>query len=267
MVTNLILINVGIYVVELLLRGARTEPNPVTANLALYSDLASRPWNFYQLLSYGFLHDPWDLWHVLANMLGLWFFGRDVELKYGRREFLSLYLSLLVLSGLAWVLVESIAPRAAQGPIPRLIGASGAVTGVLLLFAVNFPHRTVLLFLVLPMPAWVFAIILVLSDLRGALTRTGNVAYVCHLAGAALAMVYFRTGWSLQRLLPDGLSLQSIGRRAKLRIHNPPDHESNLEPQVDEILRKIQRHGQESLSNKERRLLEKASRRYREKDR
>jgi len=267
MVTNLILINIGIYVVELLVRGEPNEPNAVTANLALRSDLASHPWNFYQLLSYGFLHDPRDLRHILFNMLGLWFFGRDVELKYGRKEFLSLYLSLVVLSGLVWVVVEHVTRWAAEGSITHLVGASGAVTGMLLLFAMNFPHRTVLLFFVLPMPAWVFAGILILMDLQGAVTRAGNVAYVCHLAGAALALVYFRTGWTLHRLVPRGVSLKSVGRRAKLRIHNPPDDDSNLEPQVDEILRKIQQYGQDSLSNKERRLLQKASRRYRERER
>ncbi|OHB80007.1 MAG: hypothetical protein A2W31_11070 [Planctomycetes bacterium RBG_16_64_10] len=263
MVANLILINVGVYVVELLMG------DWLTRLLALRSDLASHPWNGYQLLTYGFLHDPKNLWHIVFNMLGLWFFGRDVEWRYGRKEFLAMYLSLIVLSGLAWVVVENIAPRdsVGSGLLPYLLGASGAITGVLLLFALNFPRRTVLVWFVLPIPAWVFAVLLILVNLNGAMQREGNVAYVCHLAGAALGLVYYRTGWSLVRWLPSGLSLKSVRRRARLRIHAPPENETDMNQQVDEILRKIQQHGQDSLSSRERRILQEASRHYQSRNR
>jgi membrane associated rhomboid family serine protease len=276
MVTNLILINVAIYLVELF---TRSEPRPgmyvslLGDYFGLHSDLITHPWHFYQLLTYGFLHDPGDWRHIAFNMLGLFFFGREVEMRYGRKEFLSLYLLLIILSGLVWAVVEFITALGvpptpdALVRISSLIGASGAVTGVLLLFALNFPRRTVLLMFVLPVPAWVMAILLIVLDLQGAIAREGNVAYVCHLAGAAVAFAYFRGNWQLARWLPDGGMRKWFSPRPKLRVHQPPEPDADMSQQVDDILRKIQEHGQDSLSSKERRILQDASRRYQKKRR
>jgi hypothetical protein len=120
---------------------------------------------------------------------------------------------------------------------------------------------------VLPVPAWVMAILLIGLDLQGAITREGNVAYVCHLAGAAVALAYFRGNWRLARWLPDGGMPKWFGRRPKLRVHQPPEPDADMTQQVDEILRKIQVDGQDSLSSKERRILQEASRRYQKKRR
>ncbi len=264
MVTNLVLINVGVYLLQLLTNGERGNPGWLTENLSLQSDLLSHPWQCYQLLTYGFLHDVGNLQHILGNMFGLWFLGRDVEWKYGRQQFLSLYLTLIILSGLGWV----VAQNAAYGQAAAIVvGASGGVVGVVLLFALNFPHRTILLFLVLPIPAWLLGVLVVGSDLLGAINQTGNVAYTCHLAGAAIAFVYYRTGWSLGRLLPRRFSLKSLKPRPKLRVHEPDEKEDKVSQQVDEILQKIQTHGQDSLTKKERQILEDASRRYQKKHR
>jgi membrane associated rhomboid family serine protease len=268
MVTNLILINVGIYLIGLLTR-SQTGPDAYVSLLGnyfgLHSDLISHPWHVYQLLTYGFLHDPGNWQHIAFNMIGLYFFGRDVEWRYGRKEFLSLYLLLIIFSGLGWVIVETITTHGMGGA--NLIGASGAVTGVLLLFALNFPRRTVLLMFVIPVPAWVMAILLIVLDLQGALAREGNVAYVCHLAGAAMAFAYFRGNWQLARWLPDGGMRKWFRRRPNLRVHQPPEPEGDMNQQVDDILRKIQEHGQDSLNSKERRILQDASRRYQKKRR
>jgi len=260
MVINLILINAAVFLLDFLFRGQLSEL------FGLQSDLLEHPWQAYQLLTYGFLHDPANLTHILFNMLGLWFFGREVECRYGRKEFLSLYLSLIVLSGLAWMVIHSVT---AGGHLANLIGASGAITGVLLLFALNFPRRTVLLWFVLPVPAWVLAVLLVFGDLFGATSRgpAGNVAYTCHLAGAVLALVYFRTGWSLVRLLPGSFPTSRLRRRPRLRVHDPEEREDQLQQQVDEILKKIQEQGQASLTSKEKQILAEASRRYQQKHR
>jgi membrane associated rhomboid family serine protease len=258
MVVNLLIATVGIFVADLFLQGE------LSRYFALRSDLASRPWQAYQLLTYGFLHDTHNLVHIVSNMLGLWFFGREVEWRYGRTEFLWLYLSLIILSGMAWLAMEQLT---ATG-FAQLIGASGAVTGVLLLFALNFPHRTVLLWFALPIPAWLLAVLLIVMDLRGATTRAGNVAYTCHLAGAALAFLYFRTGWTLQRLLPSRIDWKKLLlRRPKLRVHQPESGENDFRTRVDEVLKKIQEHGQDSLSESDRQVLADASRRYQKKRR
>jgi hypothetical protein len=92
-----------------------------------------------------------------------------------------------------------------------------------------------------------------------------GVANVAHLGGAAFGFVYFRSHINLGRLMPRKLSdiSGSLFRlRPKLRIHDPADEVVDLNRQVDEILEKISREGEASLTKKERRTLEDASRRY-----
>ena len=263
MVTNLVLINVGVYLLQLLTHGERGNHGWITENLSLQSDLLSRPWQCFQLLTYGFLHDPRGLMHILFNMYGLWFFGRDMEWRYGRREFLSFYLSGVILAGLVWMMAH-IAFDASHA---MMFGASGGVVAVLLLYCINYPKRTLLIWGLMPVPAWTIAVFVVFMDISGAINRGGGVAYTAHLAGAVYGFIYFSTGWSLGRLLPRRFSLKSLKPRPKLRVHEPDEKEDKVSQQVDEILRKIQTHGQDSLTKKERQILEDASRRYQQKHR
>jgi hypothetical protein len=91
------------------------------------------------------------------------------------------------------------------------------------------------------------------------------------LAGAAYGAFYFRTGLSLGRLAPEGGSLPRLKmprfRKPQLKVHDPEEYEDQLSEEVDRILAKIQAQGQDSLTAKERRALERASRRYQQKHR
>jgi membrane associated rhomboid family serine protease len=257
MVTNLILINVGVFLADSLFDQAISE------RLSVQSDLFHNPWNAWQLLTCGFVHAPWIM-HVGINMFELWLFGRDIEAIYGKREFLRLYLSLIVLSALAWVVSENLFVRPAN-PVPML-GASGAVSGVLVLFALHFPRRLIYIWGVLPVPAWLLCLLFLIQNLVGfdqmMAGDDAHIAYATHLAGAALAFIYYSTGWNLGRLLPRRLSWTMLQRRPKLRMHEPPQYEDDLGRQVDRILEKITREGEASLTQEERHTLEEASRRY-----
>jgi len=262
--TNLVIVMFGIYVVQLL---TTSDPNNLgwfTNTLRLHADVLQRPWLGFQFLSYGFLHDPGDLRHILFNMLGLWMFGRAVESRYGKREYLIFFLVAIVLSGLAWVLAEFVSSREMLQNI-SMLGASGGVAAVLLLFALNFPRRLIFVWAILPVPAWAFALFFVGMDIMGAVSREGNVAYAAHLGGAIFAVLYYKFGWKLGQYAPAGVSLPRLRRGPKLRVHDPMEEESETETRVDEILRKIQQHGQESLTRRERRILEQASRDYQRK--
>ncbi len=243
-------------------------PDPesgLTYWMAVHEDTLTRPWMWWQFLTYGFAHaDAFS--HVLMNMLVLFFLGQEIESHYGRREFLRLYLVLLVVGSVTWALLN----LAAVGPV-TLIGASGAVSGVVVLYALNFPRRTLLLFFVIPVPAWLVGVLVVASDVMGATGSAGmsNVAYSVHLAGAAFAFVYYQQKWNLTRVTE---WLPSIGRlrsRPKLRIHHPQPEEKKqkLSGEVDRILEKIHREGEASLTRKERRTLESASRQYQQRRR
>jgi len=259
----LILINVAVFFANGLLTGDRTgrlspESNQISFWLSAHGDTLFKPWMWWQLLTYGFVHSPGDLQHIIFNMLGLFFLGRAVESHYGRAEFLRFYLLALVAGSVVWLLANP------GNPHVVLLGASAAVTAVVVLFALNFPHRTLLLFFVIPVPAWFVGVLVVGMDLLGAMGRTnaGNVAFVAHLAGAAFAFLYFRFRWNLTRLTRGKFAWLSFKRGPKLRIHDPGTEEADLSAKVDRILEKIHTQGEASLTRKERRILESASRRY-----
>src|SRR5687767_488508 len=94
MVANLILVNVVLFIVDMIF----FPEGELMKKMALKPTLFERPWDAWQLITYGFAHDPGAYWHILFNMVGLWFFGRDIEGVYGRKVFLQLYLTLIILS-------------------------------------------------------------------------------------------------------------------------------------------------------------------------
>ena len=196
-------------------------------------------------------------------MIGLVFFGKYIEQRYGRTQFFIFYIGAIVFSGLAWSLIDT-----AAGGGGKVIGASGAISAIFVVFALNYPHVQVLFMFVIPMPAWVLALLLVGSDVIGAVSRNpeNNVAYVAHLAGALFGLYYYQIGSQQAAGLADRLSGVSLKRRPKLRVHEPDqDEEDELSAKVDAILDKIQREGQDSLTWNERRILQKASRKAQEK--
>jgi membrane associated rhomboid family serine protease len=137
-----------------------------------------QPW---QLVTYGFLHG--GLAHIFFNMFALYMFGSDVERLFGSRFFLAYYLVSVIAAGVCHLVVSSWMGAA---PYPT-VGASGGIYGLLLAFAVYFPHRRVLLiFLPIPMPARVFVAIFALVELAFGVTGTqSGVAHFAHLGGMA----------------------------------------------------------------------------------
>lgn len=268
--TNLVLLTFGVYLLQLFTQPGRgTVPGDsgwFTNYFSLHADVLQRPWLLFEFLTYGFLHDPNDIKHIIFNMLGLWFFGRAVEQRYGRQEFLAFYLVAIVFAGVVW-LISQLTMSGVPLSIIRMLGASGGLSAVLILFALTYPKQMVYIWGVLPLPAWAFAIFFVGSDVVGALNRSGNIAYTAHLGGALFGFLYYQRQWRVSKWLPSGFSLPLPTRKTTLRIHDPADVESETDQRVDAILKKIQEQGQESLTWRERRTLEKASQEYQRKRR
>lgn len=256
-VGRLVLLNIAIWLVDsLVFDGQR-----LATLLGLRPGVVSEPWMWWEFVTYGFVHSV-QPGHVLLNMFMLWIFGVEMEALYGPREFLRVYLAMIVVAGVAWTASVWLSGQAANA---ILMGASGAVTGVTMLFILNNPKRTILFMFVLPIPAWLLGVLLVAYDIFGEVHVGGNVAYVAHLSGAAFALVYFRFGWNLGRTFD--FRWLNAWRRPRLRVHNPESSESegvdeDLSQQVDQILEKIHTQGESSLTRKERRVLEAASRQY-----
>jgi membrane associated rhomboid family serine protease len=251
---KLIIVTSAIYIAQLFTN------DWVTKAFELDSSWYRQPWQAYRLLTYGFVHSPNDLWHILVNMFSLWLFGREVEYRYGSREFLTFYLLAIIISGLTWTVAEL--PAAGTSSV---VGASGAVVAVLILFAFNFPHRTILFMMIFPMPMWVLAVIMVATDAFGAIQRSGAVAFTAHLGGAAFAFLYYHWRGRLENFLPGAGLWKRLKPKPRLRVVNhEPDQEraDTDEARLDAILKKIAEHGQESLTFGERRFLEKTSKEF-----
>ncbi len=268
----IILLNVAVFVLETVERMASGEVRgrePAVVNLLSthvdvdfpQHDTLLRPWMWWQFLTCGFVHDPSDIWHIIGNMLVLFFLGRDVEQWYGTREFIRLYLATLVFSSLVW----AVTTRLVDPHHPSvLLGASGAVTGVVVLYALNFPKRILLLMFVLPVPAWLVGALVIAFDISGAIHRSNNVAYTAHLGGAAFALAYFNLHWNFGRLFESATAWLKGRSHPSLKVFKPEDPPSPhiVDEDVDRILEKIHREGENSLTRKERRILENASREY-----
>jgi membrane associated rhomboid family serine protease len=228
----------------------------------------------WRLLTYSFLHQTGGglPWHILFNMLFLWWFGSDVEDMYGPREFLAIYLTAAVLGGIAFTVAWKLLP--VQGMY--CIGASGAVMAVLVLCALHFPTRVIYLFLFLPVPIWLFVIFEVGQDALTFLShRPSQTAVSVHLAGAAFAFVYYQMHW---RLITIWNSLRLRPRqlfRPKLRVYREEprqpvpvaapaaaDVDEQLEAKLDAVLEKVARHGKQSLTESENQILLRASEIY-----
>ena len=267
-VTWVIVINLGVYVLQIMTFSRETGENPVTQFLALRSnlftfELVTHPWQILQLVTYGFAHNPRDILHIVFNLFMFWMFGRELEARFGGATFAKMYLTAIIIAGLVWLLLENLLE---PGKLASLIGASGGVSAVMGLFIFLFPKRTLLIWGVIPMPVWAFGLVWIFMDIQGALQRSGNVAFTAHLAGAAYGFLFHKTRWTLGSLWPEA-SFPRPRRGPPLKVHDPDSQEEHFADQVDEILKKIQDHGQDSLTARERQILEQASRRYQQKHR
>lgn len=248
-VIKLIIINGVIFLVNLFTSTAEHEHWLMNA-MASHPSYLTEPWNWWKFLTSGFAHDPNGVTHILFNMMGLYFLGRDVEDRIGRREFLAFYLTTIVLANIISALRYHMFVPMDQWR--GGLGASGGVVGVAILYAFYFPHRKLLFMLVIPMPAWVLAVVFVLVDTFG--VGGDRIAHDVHLAGAAIGAIY-----ALTKIRLTALSSSLKNRRPKLRVVK---HESDeeLEREGDRLLDKVHREGEQSLTAKERKLLERYSR-------
>ncbi|MBN1836371.1 MAG: rhomboid family intramembrane serine protease [Spirochaetales bacterium] len=158
----------------------------VTTYLALVPEMVVRYPAIWQVVTYMFLHG--GFWHLAFNMLALLMFGSAIERRWGSSEFLLYYFVTGVGAGIATVAVNW---YTGLGYV-AVIGASGAIFGILLAFATMFPDARVLLFWFLPVRAPVAVLVFIAIELwfllRG--TSTG-VAHLTHLAGLGFGYLYF----------------------------------------------------------------------------
>jgi membrane associated rhomboid family serine protease len=172
-VTRLLIANIVVYVLA-------PPGSPLYYWLMFVPDwVLGRPWT---IITYMFLHG--GFMHILFNMLGLYFFGPRLESRIGSRDFLIMYL----LAGITGAILSFfLTPGAA------IVGASGAVFGVLLGFAMFWPHERIYIWGILPIPARVLVIIVTAMSIYFGFDGAGSgVAHFAHLGGFAGAWGYLK---------------------------------------------------------------------------
>jgi len=273
---TIIIVNAAIF-----LFGQLTDVERFTNTyLAASPENTLRHYRLWQLLTATFLHA--GIMHLVCNMWFLWMVGREMESLYGSRDFLAFYLGAAIFSTGAWVVLDAIA-----GGEHFMVGASGAVMAVAMLYTLYYPKREVIL-LFIPMPMWVMVGIFLFYPLLPLFNRnTAQIAIEAHLAGAGFAFAFKQLDLRLSRLI-SGRAL-----RPKLRIFSPVPREQTrsrspspsrstasvggpgksgsvsvlpeeqLDARLDEVLAKIAREGRAGLTEEELRVLQEASRRAR----
>lgn len=278
----LILINVGVYLLQVItlpppgLNFAALDYGFVTDTLKM--DVAKvMEGQVWRLLTYAFLHDPTSLWHLLFNMLFLWWFGSELESIYGPREFLSFYLIGALAGGVAYVLHPGLQDWFAGGTA-RCLGASGAVTAVMVVYAFHFPTRVIYLFFFLPVPIWAFVALQIFQDAIGLVGGSaGHVAITSHLGGALFGFLYYRFGWRIAPLWRNLMLSVRNRTRPRLRVYHGEEQartpvasavrssvDEQFEAKLDAVLEKIKVVGQNNLTEEERLILKRASEIYKQ---
>lgn len=270
---RLLIINIVVFILQTM---SMNREGGLTRWLWLDPDSIFGRFEIWRLMTYAFCHDTQNPYHILFNMLGLWWFGRPLEAIYGARAFTKLYLGGAVVSGIC-----HLAFAVAMDSNSPAIGASGAVMAIMAVTAMFFPHQVVYVMFVLPLELrWLVALFVVIDgipvveSLTGHGSRGDGVAHAAHLGGLFYGFVFKKlnlqsTGFGSIPAFTYLRNLISRHRRGTgpVKIYRPPEPEEqpeDLEQRVDEILAKITEHGEASLTDAERQILKDASRRYKQ---
>jgi len=234
----------------------------------------------WQLVTYMFLHG--GPWHIIINMLMLWMIGCEVERYWGARQFLVYYFICGIGAGICQTVVQTLF----FNPHVSVIGASGAIYGLLMAFGILFSDRMITLLILFILPVHIMAkylvmIMALISLLVGTFGDDNGVAHFAHLGGMLVGFVYLKLDWRWRALgrksgglfefssasggAKRGLPAlknwfrQREEKRRQMEVVRRRQRELNLRERVDAILDKINEVGYENLSDDEKQLLKRAS--------
>ncbi len=270
---KIILINVLIYIVAWIVRMVRKIP-PRTSLFSWFElptdafDFILQPWS---LITYGFIH--YDFYHILFNMLILYFVARTMSNLFSVRQSLNIYFLGIIVGGIAFLLVYSLLGQVLSISNRPLIGASAGVRALLIFICAYMPYRETRFFMI-TVKLWYIGAILVAFDLIGLFTPNigGSVA---HLGGNVLGYFYaiqLQKGKDIgegfgrlmdrfTNLFSGGSNLKTVHKNKKKTYagHNKDEfNQFNKQKKIDMILDKISKSGYDSLTKEEKEFLFKA---------
>ncbi|HPC36616.1 MAG TPA: rhomboid family intramembrane serine protease [Candidatus Marinimicrobia bacterium] len=275
-VGNIIIANVVVFLVMLIFQAQNFFPS----NFGLVPTAVLKKGYIWQLFTYMFIHGGFG--HLFWNMFVLWMFGMEIENYWGKREFYKFYFITGVGSGLITMLFS------AHSEIP-VVGASGAIYGVLVAFAMLFPERYIYFYFLIPIKAKYFAIIMVVITFFSTMSPgTSNISHLTHLGGLAIGYLYLarykllagwrrRAGsvnwhWPRPKVKNPFRNLRLSPRHKKTKAPKEQipfsyETEETMREELDRILDKISTAGYDRLSEQERSTLYLLSKYFAEKDR
>jgi membrane associated rhomboid family serine protease len=241
--------NISIFVLEALMVALGAIDRGSLADMfGVSTEGLARDLYLWQPVTYMFFHA--DPFHLLINMLILWMFGADVATRLGPRTFLGLYLGAGTFAGICYAAFALFTDTVR---IP-CIGASGSIMGVIVFAGLLDPNRTVLFMLFFPMRLRTLVWVLVGLDLFYFITAPGNgVANSAHLGGALFGYLHFKYAHVVDAWFTRLEVKAEVDRQKK---------EADMRAEVDRLLAKISEEGISSLTEKEKRFLNRSSGRY-----
>ena len=250
----LVSVNFGIFVLQ-------TLSNAEGLFFPLFGLVPKLVWSelmIWQPITYLFFHG--GIWHVLINMFVLWMFGSELERIWGKNHFIKFYFVTGIGSGLITMFLN-------LGSMTPIVGASGAVYGVLLAYGLTYPNRQIYLYGIIPIKSIWFVIGIGFIAFMSSFNNLSQVSHVTHLSGMLIGYLmlkrplHWRSLWFSVR--KKTLEYRVLHEEKKLT------HRQKIEHDIDIILDKINREGFENLSREEQDRLYKGSRslyRHKKKD-
>ena len=208
----------------------------------------------WQPLTYMFFHAPFyssvGISHILLNMLGLWVFGRELEQAWGKNNFLKYYFVTGIGSGLVTFLFQI----NSDSPV---IGASGAVYGVLLAYGLSYPNRMLYIWGIIPVKSLWLVIIMGAIAFFGLLGNADGISHVTHISGMVIGYFMLNKKWRWRELL---FKIRKKTIEFQVQRHEEKSIKKILiQKDIDSILEKIQKVGFSGLSDAEQSKLYEAS--------
>jgi membrane associated rhomboid family serine protease len=279
-IKNLLIINVAVFFIQMIANNLMLGGKPLWYVLNMWFALnpISDGFNFqiWQLFTYQFMHGGFS--HILFNMFALWMFGMEIENIWGSKKFLIYYLVCGVAAGLAQLFISPLYSSPAV-----TIGASGAIFGVMIAFAMLFPDRHIFLYFLIPIRAKYLIGFLFVLEIFWIGDAGSNVAHLAHLGGALAGFLFIMFDKSidvpLKRMLNisgyqrgntfnnpfSGLSDKFKKRSQNIQdanyydINHKKEGEEITQAEIDAILDKISQSGYQNLSEREKKILFEAS--------
>ncbi len=267
MVKRLLIINAAVFVLTVLFSQMQ---HTIFYLFGLVPQLVTHRFMVWQFFTYMFLHGGFG--HIFFNMFALWMFGSELEYNWGSNDFLKYFLICGVGGGVLVWLTAFIGFSSSAAPT---IGASGAIFGVLVAYGLMWPDRPIYIWGILPIKALHLVLLFGAFDLLSGLGRSGgNIAYFAHIGGGVTGFVYLKFGWRIMAHLESWVrhwkrrkfTVHEGGRNREGRREDSRDTDAShpdMADEIDRILDKIAREGMDSLSERERRILDRASNRNR----